>query len=107
MMKVLAKTVIRSLCVLSLVFAAINSYAAEQKVYDRYNKTCILCHASGVAGAPQFGDVDQWAPRLKKGMDVLVTNVDQGFGQMTAKGMCFDCSADDFKALIELMATGK
>ncbi len=107
MIKVLTKTVVRSLCVMSLALVAVNSYAADQIVYDRYNKTCILCHASGVAGAPQFGDVDQWAPRLEKGMGALVTSVDEGLNSMPPKGMCFECSAEDFKALIEYMAAGE
>lgn len=86
---------------------ALVAQAAEQAVIDRYNKSCIACHASGAAGAPRTGDVAQWAPRLAKGMDVMVANVDKGLNAMPPKGMCYDCSAEDYKALIEYMAAAK
>jgi cytochrome c5 len=44
---------------------------------------------------------------VAKGMDVMVTSVENGLNAMPPKGMCFDCSADDFKALIEYMAKAK
>ena len=94
----------------SIIYLAIVSsgaLAADQAVVDRYNKTCVVCHAAGAAGAPKTGDAAQWAPRMEKGMDTLVSSVDKGMNAMPPKGMCFDCSADDFKALIEYMAAGK
>ncbi len=44
---------------------------------------------------------------MTKGMDAMVESVDKGMNAMPPKGMCFDCSADEFKALIEYMATAK
>ena len=37
-------------------------------------------------------------------MDTLVTHVRDGFNTMPPKGLCFDCSDEDYKALIEFMA---
>jgi len=74
---------------------------------DRYNKTCVVCHAAGAAGAPKTGVAAEWEPRMAKGMDAMVESVDKGMNAMPPKGMCFDCSADDFKALIEYMAAPK
>jgi cytochrome c5 len=95
----------------SMMYLALMStwaLAADQAVIDRYNKSCVLCHASGAAGAPRTGDTAQWAQRLEtKGMDTLINSVDKGLNAMPPKGMCFDCSADDFKALIEYMAAAK
>jgi cytochrome c5 len=94
--------------ILGIAFAlafVVNTQAGE--VEDRYGKTCAVCHASGAAGAPKTGDAAEWAPRLEKGMDTLVQSVDKGMNAMPPKGMCFDCSADDFKALIEYMAAPK
>ena len=88
----------------ALAFVA-NAQAGELE--DRYNKTCAVCHASGAAGAPKTGDAAAWAPRLEKGMDALVASVDKGMNAMPPKGMCYDCSADDYKALIEYMAAAK
>ena len=73
----------------------------------KYNKSCAVCHNAGVAGAPKTGDADAWAPKLEKGMDVLVQSVQTGLNAMPPKGMCFDCSDEDYRALINYMATPK
>jgi cytochrome c5 len=90
--------------VMSLAFM---SLAQADAVEDRYNKTCVVCHAAGAAGAPKTGVAAEWEPRMAKGMDAMVESVDKGMNAMPPKGMCFDCSADEFKALIEYMATAK
>ena len=38
---------------------------------ETYNRFCSSCHASGVAGAPKFGDVEAWASRLAKGRELV------------------------------------
>lgn len=81
--------------------------AADQAIVDRYNKSCVVCHAAGAAGAPKTGAPKEWASRMEKGMDALVQSVEKGMNAMPPKGMCFDCSAAEFKALIEYMAAGK
>ncbi len=72
---------------------------------DKYAKSCQVCHANGAANAPKTGDAAAWEPRLAKGMEALVQSVNNGMGAMPPKGMCFDCSDDDYKALIQYMAT--
>lgn len=91
----------------SLLITSMAAQSAEQVLIDRYTKSCSICHTSGVAGAPKSGDVAAWAPVLEKGMDTLVVSVEKGLNAMPPKGLCFDCSADDFKALIEYMSAGK
>ncbi len=72
-----------------------------QAVYDR---SCATCHAMGIAGAPKWADVAAWGPRIDKGMDVLYASGINGLAPgMPAKGMCFDCSDDDIKAVVDLM----
>lgn len=90
---------------LSLVvgLAGVASVNADE-VSDRYTKTCAVCHASGAAGAPKTHVAADWAPRMTKGMDVLIASVNNGLNAMPPKGMCFDCNNDQFKALIEFMA---
>ena len=92
---------------IGLLAASAVVQSAEQAVVDRYSKTCAVCHTAGVANAPKTGDVEAWAARMDKGMDALVVSVDKGLNAMPPKGMCFDCSADDFKALIEYMSKPK
>ncbi len=104
---IVSSLMLRLAFLLGLVATSMAVQSAEQAVIDRYSKTCAVCHAVGAAGAPKTGDVAQWAPRLEKGMDVLVSSADKGLNAMPPKGMCFDCSADEFKALIEYMAAGK
>ena len=81
------------------------SLAHAEGIEDRYNKTCAICHAAGAAGAPRTGDEKVWNQRMEeKGMDTLVKNASNGLNAMPPKGMCFDCSDEDFQALIEYMA---
>lgn len=77
---------------------------AQAGVEDKYNAACTFCHSSGAAGAPKAHDKAAWEPRLKKGMDTLVKHVTEGFNAMPPKGMCNDCTADDYRALIEYMS---
>lgn len=73
-------------------------------VEDNYNKSCATCHAAGIAGAPKLGDLAAWEPRLAKGIDTLYNSAISGLPPaMPAKGMCFSCSDDDLKALVDYM----
>jgi cytochrome c5 len=69
-----------------------------------YNTSCATCHAMAIAGAPKFGDVEAWAPRIAKGMDVLYQSSINGMPPaMPAKGMCFQCTDDELKAVVDYM----
>lgn len=51
-----------------------------------YAAQCVACHASGAAGAPKFGDVAAWAPRIKTGFESLWNASLKGKGAMGAQG---------------------
>ncbi len=69
-----------------------------------YNKTCATCHSAGVAGAPKFGSAEDWAPRIEKGKEALYQSAVNGVPPaMPAKGMCFNCSDEELKALVDYM----
>lgn len=72
-----------------------------------YKKTCALCHASGVAGAPLPGNKEDWAPRIAQGNDVLYKHAIEGFtgakGMMPARGGAATLSDDDVKAAVDFM----
>ena len=73
-------------------------------VEANFNKSCATCHNVGVAGAPKFADATAWAPRIAKGMDTLYASTINGLPPaMPQKGMCFSCSDDDLKALVDYM----
>jgi len=90
----------------ALVFSC-GAIASTEVVEARYNKSCIACHSSGAAGAPKAFNAEAWAPRLEKGMDALLKSTMNGLNAMPPKGLCFDCSEADFKALINYMSTPK
>jgi len=81
--------------------------SASDDVEARYARSCAMCHANGAANAPKTGDAAAWESRLAKGMDTLVASVEKGLNAMPPKGMCYDCSAEDYKALIGYMSAGK
>ena len=41
---------------IAAAIAAVSMTAAAQPNMDKYNKSCAVCHAQGVAGAPKTGD---------------------------------------------------
>lgn len=91
----------------ALVLASSLTFAADQAVIDRYNKSCTVCHATGVANAPKFGVANDWKPRLDKGIDKLVLSVKSGLNAMPPRGLCLDCTDADYTALIQYMSAPK
>ncbi len=69
-----------------------------------YIQSCYSCHGTGVNGAPRTGNEQDWAPRLATGMDTLLDHTRNGYNAMPPRGMCINCSDDDFRALINFMA---
>lgn len=51
-----------------------------------YAKTCVACHATGVAGAPKVGDEEAWAPLIAEGQDVVTAHGWVGVRAMPPKG---------------------
>lgn len=70
-----------------------------------YDKTCVACHASGVANAPKFGDKAAWAPRIATGKEALLASVIKGKGAMPPKAGATDLSEADIQAAIEHMVS--
>ncbi len=67
---------------------------AGKKIFDQY---CVGCHATGVAGAPKFGDAAAWEPLIKQGREVLYQNAIKGIGGMPPKGTCATCNEEDIQ----------
>ena len=73
-----------------------------------YNENCYLCHADpGVGGAPVFGDVQAWAPRIAQGPEILTDRVINGYqgevGVMPPKGGRPDLSDEEILEALEFM----
>jgi cytochrome c5 len=89
--------------------AASNSAgAAARSGEEVYNTSCMVCHASGVAGAPILGDAAAWADRIAKGRDVLLESGINGLAGtgMMAKGGCGNCSDEEVDAAVDYMIDG-
>ncbi|MGB5438443.1 MAG: c-type cytochrome [Gammaproteobacteria bacterium] len=81
--------------------AAATEPAAAKSGEQIYNASCMACHATGAAGAPKLGDATAWAPRIAKGMSVLLDNAIKGINAMPPKGLCMSCSDADLQAAID------
>lgn len=71
-----------------------------------YNAACIACHGPGIGGAPVFGDVAGWAPRIAKGVATLGENAIKGFtdvGYMPPKGGRADLSDQEILDAVTYM----
>lgn len=79
--------------------------ADGKKVYE---SACFACHASGVAGAPKFGDKAAWGPRIKQGEATLYEHAIKGFqgkaGFMPPRGGS-SASDDEIKAAVNYMVS--
>ncbi len=80
-----------------------NDPHAGKKIYQYYCKTCHAAQPVVNVGAPIIGDAKSWAPYLSKNIDNLVLQVDQGIGNMPARGGCFECSDEQLKQAIIYM----
>ncbi|WP_186097236.1 c-type cytochrome [Burkholderia gladioli] len=67
-----------------------------------YDSVCMACHATGVLGAPKFGNKADWAPRLKDSMDTVYNYALHGKGAMPPKGGS-NAPDDQVKAAVDYM----
>ena len=67
-----------------------------------YNTVCAVCHATGVANAPIYGNKATWASRLGD-IEALYTNSLNGKAAMPAKGGRPDLSDETIKATVDYM----
>jgi cytochrome c5 len=88
--------------------AAAAAGGAPRSGEEVYNTACMACHSTGAAGAPKFGDIAGWGPRIAKGTDALYAsgvNGVPGTG-MIAKGGCVSCSDEEIHAAVDFMVAG-
>lgn len=100
----------KKLAIFAAVAATLSVNVQTVHAFDveaKYSQTCAACHAMGVAGAPKSFDKAAWEPRMATGIDALVASVTNGKNAMPPRGLCMDCTADQYTALITYMATPK
>jgi len=77
--------------------------SATQIGKEVYKNTCAGCHASGIAGAPIFGDKKAWAKVIKQDMKTIFAHAINGFNAMPAKGGDTSLSNDKVKDTVKYM----
>lgn len=80
------------------------SRPGDPQLAERYERSCMACHAVPASGAPLTGFAPDWERRLAQGMDQLLRHTAEGFNAMPARGQCNDCSPDDLRALTQFMS---
>jgi cytochrome c5 len=70
---------------------------------DIFEQNCKMCHQTGIAGAPKFGNKDDWAPRIAQGVDTLVKAALSGIRAMPPRGNCIKCTDEQIKETVEYM----
>lgn len=81
--------------------AAASGAMDGKAVYEKY---CVACHGTGVAGAPKLGDKAAWAPRIKQGQEVLYTHALKGFKAMPPKGGAMDVPDAQINAAVDYLS---
>ena len=70
-----------------------------------YTTSCLVCHDSGVAGAPKLDDTTSWSKRLDQGKDTLIKHAINGFtgesGIMPPKGGNLSLSDEEVKNAVQ------
>lgn len=54
--------------------------------YEVYTRFCVICHKSGMNGAPKYGDKLAWKPRIAQGKDTMYDAAINGLRAMPPKG---------------------
>jgi cytochrome c5 len=64
---------------------------------------CQECHSTGANGAPKIGEMIDWRPRLKAGVDALVRSAITGHNAMPARGGLANMSDAEIRGAVEFM----
>ena len=64
---------------------------------------CVKCHGTGDGGAPKIGDRAAWIPRLRQGLDIVVSSAINGHGGMPARGGQADLTDVELRSAIVYM----
>lgn len=81
------------------------AYAAPQRLSGKelVEKRCQECHGTGKQGAPRIGNMDDWNPRLQKGLGELAKSAVQGHKGMPARAGMAHLSDKEIKSALEYM----
>lgn len=90
-------------------FAALTgtAYGAQEFTGEQVVRAqCVICHESGLNGAPRIGDREAWVPRLTQGLDALVLSAIRGHGAMPARGGLAQLTDEELRAAVIYLFNG-
>nr|VFK48843.1 MAG: Cytochrome C oxidase, cbb3-type, subunit III [Candidatus Kentron sp. TC]VFK52347.1 MAG: Cytochrome C oxidase, cbb3-type, subunit III [Candidatus Kentron sp. TC]VFK64617.1 MAG: Cytochrome C oxidase, cbb3-type, subunit III [Candidatus Kentron sp. TC] len=99
------KTIATVMTVGILAIAFHNTFIVDDRGKIIYRNHCGACHARGLGNAPKFGNEDEWASRIAKGIDALYASAWNGLDGMPPKGGKADASKDDIEAAVDYMVS--
>ncbi|NPA27517.1 MAG: c-type cytochrome [Epsilonproteobacteria bacterium] len=76
--------------------------AQNSKYAKLFEEKCSACHMNK-AIAPVPGDKEEWASRIKQGIETLYEHAIKGFKGMPPKGGAMDLSDEDIKGIVDFM----
>jgi len=85
----------------SIIVASTDTSNQTERSGEQVYGKCQSCHDSGIMDAPKFGSLDDWAPRIERGMEDLLKIAIAGKGGMPPKGTCMDCSDNELRSAIQ------
>ena len=82
------------------------SAPAGARTGDAIVKTvCAACHQAGVANAPKLGDAKDWAPRIKSGLEQMVSIAINGKGAMPPRGGDTSLTDAEIRAAVDYLVS--
>ncbi|MFG6668180.1 c-type cytochrome [Halomonas sp. HNIBRBA4712] len=84
-----------------LVVLSGTALADEARLHEGeavYDRLCMACHQTGVAGAPIYGDEESWSARLNQEFETLSQHAIDGIGAMPPRGGNPNLSDDEVRA---------
>jgi cytochrome c5 len=87
----------------SLSIVSVSEAAAARTGQQVYETACKACHATGISGAPKYGDKVWLQMEKKEGMKELVKDAIKGVRAMPPKGGCADCSDKEIHAAVKYL----
>lgn len=99
------KKLLIALSMATLTGTLATAAVAAQDPEAVFTRACGACHNGQLPTAPKKGDTAAWQQRIdEKGMETLVQHATNGFNAMPPRGLCMDCTAEDYQAVIQWMA---
>jgi cytochrome c5 len=87
----------------SFSIVSLSEAAAARTGKQVYETACKACHATGISGAPKYGDKGWIQLEKKEGLKELTKDAIKGVRAMPPRGGCADCSDKEVRAAVKYL----